>query len=314
MGVLGPVDRLIEHADRLTATERRIAEVLAHEPQIIAFGTVAQVAGRAGTSGPSVVRLAVKLGYHGFVELQADVQQELARQLAPARDRIRQRPPSNLLEQVGEAEADNINQTLAGVDGDAFGRVVDLLADRRRHVWVLPGDVTFPVGLTLSTQLDQLREDVTLLTGSAVAVARRLAGLAAGDTVMVVDIRRYERSLVEMVRLARDRSAQIVVLTDSPLSPLAGMAGETFFVAAKGVGPFDSMTGALALAHALVAATAAGLRRSATARLDAIELAWHDAAALVAEPGAPTGSDGRRGQPVHQARRAPVSPGAGPTR
>src|SRR5207248_3098152 len=84
---MGVVERIMAHADRLTATERKIAEVLASEPQTIAFGTVAQVAQRAGTSGPSVVRLAVKLGYDGFVGLQADVQAELARQLGPARDR-----------------------------------------------------------------------------------------------------------------------------------------------------------------------------------------------------------------------------------
>ncbi|MGH8918524.1 MAG: MurR/RpiR family transcriptional regulator [Actinomycetes bacterium] len=287
--MVGPVDRLIEHAGRLTATERRIAEVLAHEPQTIAFGTVAQVARRAETSGPSVVRLAVKLGYRGFVELQADVQRELARQLAPARDRIRQNPPSNLLEQVRQAESGNVNQTLAGVDAEAFERAVELLADRRHAAWVLSGDVTYPVGLTLFTQLDQLRENVTLLGGSAVAVARRMAGLVPDDTLVVVDIRRYERWLVEMVRLARQRSAQVLVLTDSPLSPLAGMAHETFFLAAHGIGPFDSMTGSLALSHALIAGTAARLRRSATARLDAIELAWHEASALVAEPGLPAG-------------------------
>ena len=95
----------MEHAERLTSTERKIAEVLAGEPQTIAFGTVAQVAQRAGTSGPSVVRLAVKLGYDGFVGLQADVQSELARQLGPARDRIRQRPPTDFLARVAGRRA-----------------------------------------------------------------------------------------------------------------------------------------------------------------------------------------------------------------
>ena len=78
------IERIMAHAERLTSTERKIAEVLAGEPQAVAFGTVAQVASRAGTSGPSVVRLAVKLEYEGFVDLQADVQAELARQLGAA--------------------------------------------------------------------------------------------------------------------------------------------------------------------------------------------------------------------------------------
>jgi DNA-binding MurR/RpiR family transcriptional regulator len=143
---MGVVERIMAHADHLTATERKIAEVLASEPQTVAFGTVAQVAQRAGTSGPSVVRLAVKLGYDGFVGLQADVQAELARQLGPARDRIRQRPPSDLLTRVQAAEQDNILRTLHGVTA-ALNRSIIRLADRHHRVWVLSAEMTAPVGM-----------------------------------------------------------------------------------------------------------------------------------------------------------------------
>jgi DNA-binding MurR/RpiR family transcriptional regulator len=275
------IDRILLHAERLTTTERKIAEVLAGEPQTIAFGTVAQVAKRAGTSGPSVVRLAVKLGYQGFVELQADVQEELAHQLGPARDRIRERPPSDVLERALVAEADNVTRTLRGVQGETFHRVVGMLADLGRPVWVLPGEWTFPVGQALVGQLSQLRAGVTLLSGSEMAISRQLAGLAGGDTLLVIDIRRYERSVVSMLDWARGRGAATVAITDSPLSPLMRGATERFYVTAQGVGPFDSMTGILALANAVAAAVAARLRQSAVSRLDAVEGAWHEVGALV---------------------------------
>lgn len=282
---MGVVDRIMEHAERLTATERRIAEVLAGEPQTIAFGTVAQVAERAGTSGPSVVRLAVKLGYQGFVALQADVQQELARQLGPAHDRIRQRPPSDLLGRVQAAEHDNVSRTLGGVTPEALERCVALLSDRRHQIWVLPGDVTLPVGASLASQLSQLREGVALLGGSEVTIGRAMAGAEAHDVLVAIDIRRYERTVTTTVQLARDRGLDVVAVTDSPLSPLAGRGATAFFVAASGVGPFDSMTGAMAVTNLLVAATAVRLRQSAIRRLDAIEDAWGSLGALVAEPG-----------------------------
>ncbi len=299
----------MEHSDRLTATERRIAEVLAGEPQAIAFGTVAQVAERAGTSGPSVVRLAVKLGYEGFVALQAAVQQELARQLGPAHDRIRQRPPTDLLSRVLEAEQDNVTRTLAGVQPEVLERAVAHLADRRRHVWVLPGDVTLPVGLSMARQLSQLREGVTLLGGSEAAIGRILGGAEAHDVLVAIDIRRYERSLVSTVQVAREQEIAVLAITDTPLSPLAGRAAMAFFVAASGVGPFDSMTGALALANLLVGVTSARLRQTAVRRLDAIEGAWGSLSALVAEPGgsepltaglldAPGGLDGLASRPA----------------
>jgi DNA-binding MurR/RpiR family transcriptional regulator len=282
---MGVVERIVEHAERLTSTERKIAEVLANEPQTIAFGTVAQVAQRAGTSGPSVVRLAVKLGYDGFVGLQADVQAELARQLGPARDRIRQRPPTDLLTRAQAAEQDNVLRTLHGISSSGLDRTIARLADRHHRVWVLSAEMTAPIGLVLAGQLAQLRDGVTLLAGSEVAVSRALAGLEPVDTLVAIDIRRYERSLVALARSAAQRGAVIVAVTDSPLSPLAAGAAESFFISAQGVGPFDSMTGGIALVNLFSAGVAARLRQSAPARLDAIEAAWSAIGALVAEPG-----------------------------
>jgi DNA-binding MurR/RpiR family transcriptional regulator len=284
-GDMGVVERITAQAERLTSTERKIAEVLAREPQVIAFGTVAQVAQRAGTSGPSVVRLAVKLGYDGFVGLQADVQSELARQLGPARDRIRQRLPTDFLARVQAAEEDNVLRTLHGISTASLERSIGRLADRHHQIWVLSAELTAPIGMVLASLLSQLRAGVTLLQGSEVAISRALAGLEAMDTLISIDIRRYERSVVGMTRWAAEQGAAVIAVTDSPLSPLGACAAETFFISAHGVGPFDSVTGGIALANVLVAGVAARLRQSAPARLDAIEEAWSTLGALVAEPG-----------------------------
>jgi DNA-binding MurR/RpiR family transcriptional regulator len=214
------------------------------------------------------------------------VQRELADQLGPARDRIRQRPPTNLLERVAGQEQDNVARTLQQVSGEVFDRTVAMLADVDRRVWVLPGEVTFPVGQVLALQLGQLREGVTLLAGSEVSVNRSLAALSVDDPLVVIDIHRYERWLVDTVAWAQaEMGAAVVALTDSPLSPLVAGAAEAFFVAAQGVGPFDSMTASLALANALVVGVAARLREPAAAHLDAIEAAWVANRSLVAEPG-----------------------------
>ncbi|MBA2283009.1 MAG: MurR/RpiR family transcriptional regulator, partial [Acidimicrobiia bacterium] len=53
-------------ADGLTPAERQVVEAVLAEPARVAFGTVAELAGRSGTSGPTVVRVARKLGYDGY--------------------------------------------------------------------------------------------------------------------------------------------------------------------------------------------------------------------------------------------------------
>jgi DNA-binding MurR/RpiR family transcriptional regulator len=273
---------LIEAANpTLTRSERRVAETVIEDPKIVAFGTVAQLAARSGSSGPTVLRFASKLGFHGFVDLQAAVQEEIADQLRPATQRIRERSSGDAVSRALAADLDNVRRTLEDVDGDEFADVVDLVADRRHRVWVIGSEYSGLPARLLAQQLDLLRDGVELLEGASPRVSRSLVGLEAGDVLIAFDLRRYERWIVDLVRRADERGALVVAVTDSRLSPLAEGALHAFVVAARGIGPFDSATGAVAFVHALGAAVAARLRRSATGRLDQIEASWAAAADFV---------------------------------
>ena len=63
---------------RLTPTERRIAEAVVADPTLLAFGTVSDLALEVGTSRPSIVRFATKLGFDGYPELQEHIRRDLA--------------------------------------------------------------------------------------------------------------------------------------------------------------------------------------------------------------------------------------------
>ena len=262
-------------ADRLTASERRVAEVVLDDPKLVAFGTVAQLAARSGSSGPTVMRFAAKLGFEGFVDLQAAVQDEIADQLRPATERIRERPPSDVVGRALQADLDNVRRTIEDIDPAEFQAAIELLADRRHQVFVLASEISGAAGAALTAQLDQLRDGVSGIGGSPLQVARDLVRIEPDDIVVVIDVRRYERWLLEALDEALERGARVIAFSDSRLSPLAARAKHTFILHARGVGPFDSSAGAAALVHACTAALAARLRRSAVGRLDAIESAWN---------------------------------------
>jgi DNA-binding MurR/RpiR family transcriptional regulator len=278
MSVAGRVDAA---SDGLSPAARRVAEVVLADPQVIAFGTVVDVARKAGASTATVVRLARALGYGGYVDLQAAVQQELSRRLRPAAERIRQPAAVDVLARTLATESDNVRTTLTDVDPASFARAVGLLASRRSRVFVLSGDESAGLGALFATNLSTLRDRVDLLGGPDVRVARQLAHLEAGDVVAAVDVRRYDRWLLDAVGLAVDWGAWLVAVTDSALSPLAQRATVTFVVSAGGAGPFDSHVGTLALLNALASGVAGRLRASATERLDRVETAWRLSGALV---------------------------------
>jgi DNA-binding MurR/RpiR family transcriptional regulator len=272
--------RVQDLRDELTATEVRLAEVVLAEPQTVAFGTVASLARAAGTSGASVVRFANHLGYDGFIELQGAVQQELAGHLRPAVERIRQPAHDDVVGRTLAVELDNVITSLEAIDRRVLAAAATRLAGPKARVVVLPGSASFGVGYHLADQLGLLRDGVSLAWGSPAPVTAALAALKRADVVVAIDVRRYDVAVLDSAALATKKGVALIAITDSALSPLARRAIATFTIAGEGAGPFDSQTGAMAVANALVTAVAQRLRASATRRLDRVEQAWRAAGVL----------------------------------
>lgn len=264
----------------LTPSERRVAEVVMSQPQLVAFGTVVDLADAAGAGAATVVRLAAKLGFDGFTSLQQAVQADLANQLRPAAQRIREQGPTGSVAQHLQLESANLTTTMAALDDTKVGEVVDLLADTTRRVRVVSGDGSNGVARQMVGDLSGLRDEVTLIDGNEVSVLRQASLVRPSDVVMAIDVRRYDRWLVDVVNSAHEAGCTIVAVTDSRLSPLASRSRHTLTVSAVGGGPFESHVGTLALCNLLVAAVAGRLREQATDRLDRAEDAWRRRQAL----------------------------------
>jgi DNA-binding MurR/RpiR family transcriptional regulator len=272
--------RLVARSASLTPSERRIGETVLASPQLVAFGTVADVAQAAQVGTATVVRFAVKLGFDGYTELQTSVQHDLAGQLRPAVERIRDQGAADDAGRHGGVEVGNVRTTLDAVDAAVRRSVVARLADDARPVLVLSGVASRGVAVQFVGDLEQLRPAVRLLDGNGIDIVRTLALAGADATLVVLDLRRYERWLLDAANLARERGVWIAAISDSVLSPLSALAQASFVVSAASAGPFDSHVGTLALLNLLVVDVAVARRDDATVRLDLLEAAWRDADAL----------------------------------
>jgi DNA-binding MurR/RpiR family transcriptional regulator len=267
--------RLIEaRRDQLTRAERRVAAGVLNDPQSVAFGTLASVARSIGTSGTTIIRLAAKLGLEGFGELQALARQDLAAQLSPARQRIREPAPGDMVARALSFELDNLQDTLGRADHSSFEEAAKHMAECRGRVLIIAAECAAGVGDLLADQLAMLRDRVVKVGGNDLHVGKLLATAGPDDTALVIDQRRYDRWVLNALRLVSGSGVYVVSFSDSPLSPLSDAASAHFTVRARGAGPFDSQVAALALGYALVAAVAARLATPAADRLDRLEDNW----------------------------------------
>lgn len=272
------IDRLRQA--ELTPAERRVADVMAKNPNTAAFGTVAEIAAQARTGGATVMRLAGKVGFHGFRELQDAARDELTRQLRPAAVRARlDLTRDDPIDRSITVELTNLQTSLSAVDPHTLRAAAQLLL-QARSVVVVASDATTGVAVDLVTQLSMVRANVTLATGATAALVRSVSWLSARDVLVVLDIARYETAVVEVTAHAASNGAPVIAITDSPMAAVSRHSAHTFTVSCEGPGPFDSFVGMLAVTNLLVARAVTLRRDPVTSHLDRLEATWSDLATL----------------------------------
>lgn len=262
-----PIQDLIATAsDRLTPTERRIAAVVLEDPTRVAFGSVSDLADRVGTSRPSIVRFATKLGFGGYSELQSWVQDGVTRQLTSPSQRIRQHAgPAKAA--MGEA----VSHTLETLDERRIGALAKPIA-RADNVWIISGETSMAGAHVLNSGLSMVRPHVHLVHEQS--LGRDLSGAKTGDTAVVFDFARYRRASVTAARALASAGVEIVAITDGPLSPLASLTPLWCELKIPAVGPFDSAVPSVIAAELLVASVVSELGESARERIDRLESLW----------------------------------------
>ncbi len=111
-----------------------------------------------------------------------------------------------------------------------------------------------------------------MISGSDVTVRRQLALTAAGSTLLVIDLRRYERWLLDAFDQGKGAGHTIVALTDGLLSPLAmGAAPLVHDLGRRRCRRSTATSARWPCCDLLVATTAERLKDSAAERLQRVE-------------------------------------------
>ena len=143
-----------------------------------------------------------------------------------------------------------------------------------RQVWILSGETSQAGAHALRSRLSIVRPAVHLLDEQRFGIDAGEAG--PDDAAVVIDFFRYRKWVIRAARALADRGVSLVVITDSPLSPLVELTDNWCEIEVPAIGPFDSSVPAVAIAELLVSRVAWELRDEAAARIDRIEALWEE--------------------------------------
>ncbi len=255
-----------------------LAQVV-ERPGDFALLSITEAAERYGVSASTWTRLAVRLGYGGFAELQHVFRPHFmpgnphfyAQQTSQA---LQSQQPSEgkpgVLAPLMQHALHNIQAVPAMVSEAQLQAVAERLAQARR-VSVFGQRQMHTVAAYLGYSLGLLRSDVGELGQSQSAIAEGLAQLAPGDVLVVTSVAPYTRMVAEVARVAQEQDLCVVALTDHRASPLATVAKHALFVPHASSFISNSLVAYFLLCEALVNAVAQSLGQQALQAVEARE-------------------------------------------
>jgi len=245
---------LSEKRQKLTTTDRKLADVLLADPRQAAFLSTNEIAERAAVHPTSAVRLARKLGFDGYPALRSTLQNDLFDDTAAA-ERVRQR-----IEHLGKAE---VLQAFVASEIKALERLplqvadADIAAAARA---IIRAGKTFLFGVghfeTL-TRLMQIRLQrggyaAEILRGDARETAALLLQAEKNDVFLIFAFFAAQPRIRQVAAHAHAVRAKTVIITDI-MSPAPLPRADIVLAATRGApGEARSLTVPMAICNTIM--------------------------------------------------------------
>lgn len=266
-------DLIRERQAELTASERRLTALLLDESLVAGLQSITKLAEHAEVSTPTIVRLARKLGFSGFPDLQDAIRGEIAARmkepLAKLDPDLGADRKDHIISRFAQALARNINATIDRLDTEEFDTVVRLLSDPKRRISVLGGRISRSNAHYFFNHLQIIRPGVTLMDSSPSVWPQALLDIDERSVLVVFDIRRYEKELERLSAQVAAQGGSVVLFTDQWGSPIERHAAHCFRTMVEVPSSWDSTLAINFLLETLVAAIQAAC--DSTERLRALE-------------------------------------------
>ncbi|MGO4659123.1 MurR/RpiR family transcriptional regulator [Ensifer sp. 2YAB10] len=249
----------------LSKSHRKIADFVLARPLDVVAMSIEGVAQASGSSTATITRFVRAAGYNGFSEFREKIVSDY--QIASgdfgegARDPAAADFADSMLHRLLTDNVRNIQDAISNIEPQTAGMFVDALTVARRIIILGSGASHYAAayleeGLALYTEKNVSN---VLLRGATQYSNNVIRTISDGDVVVAISMPRYSNSTVELTKVAKTRGAKVLVITDSPTSPLAPLADVIFFAPAKSRLLPNSPAAIFALADALIA-TIAGKR------------------------------------------------------
>ncbi len=252
------IEELYEH---MGSAEKRVARTILVNYPVTGLGTIASISQAANVSDPTVLRLITKLGYNKYADYQKDLKRELDQRIrgplnAFSEDKEIVTDPKGYLDTFHNDIVNIVDQTFNRTPPAEFEKVLNLLMDSKRNIYLLGGEFSDSVARYLYYLLRKMRSKVEMIQGQVPSRIDHLLDFRKKDVLVVFDVRRYQPDIVEFAAQTARKGTEVILFTDEWNSPASQIASCVLVCNVNSISRWDSLVGMMAMVEALMSSFA----------------------------------------------------------
>ena len=212
-------DILFSMYDDFFEAEKKIADYILNNKEKVVDMTVAELARESKTSDATVSRFCKKCNLKGFHHLKITLAKELSSKDIVKSNRIDGNNISQSLENILANKIEEITQTVRMIDESTLNKILDLFKKAECVQFAAVGN-TIPVALDGAYKFNQLG-----IKSVALSIWETQLGYALNvnekDVIVVISNSGASKQLVNLAKVANEKNAKVIGITNSENSPIA---------------------------------------------------------------------------------------------
>ncbi len=261
--------------------QKRIAKFVLEKYDKAVYLTAVKLGDLVGVSESTVVRFAIELGFEGYPEFQAALE-EIVRTKLTSKQRIELtsdligRGNKHILKAVLQGEIERLEATIQSVDEDTFDKVVDTIINANK-IYIVGGRSSSMIAEFFGANLNLIMENVVYINSSiSTEILEHIFRIKEGDVFIGISFPRYSASTVKAISYASAHNATTIVITDSEISPLSDFDTYSMYAKSDMVSFVDSLVAPLSLINAILVAISEKKKDELTVVFDSLEKLWDE--------------------------------------
>ncbi len=277
-------DIIIDKFHTLPPELQKAANFLVEHNNDVAIVSMRTFAEMASVQPSTLLRLAKKLGFKGWVELKSAYISEigLSDGLYAEKARTLIGKDKHFYKSLFHSTKDNIERT-DKANIQAVDQAVALL-EQGNSVYICGFRASFPVAYSLFYVYRLFKKNVFMIDGHAGNFEMHTREFEPDDVVVLISFAPYSREIMTLYQAAKDAGCKIIAITDKQVSSLALNADTALYFSTQSPSFFPSVVSGMALVECLLAMLVARHGDAAISHIERAENYFTRSGAYIVPP------------------------------